>query len=206
MEQPESADERLLKSAKKLFAQRGYEQTSTAAIAREAGTSESQLVRHFGGKRRLLAAVFDRGWDGLNVQITQKVRTATDSISAIETVFANVVAALHRDQDLAYLFLFEGRRIREGGRQVELSEGYQQFARFLHQLIRAAQQAGRIDSGLPATALASALMGAAEGMIRDGMIAKLSNRTQPFSHNQVRHVFAAFLRTTTPPSSRKAKK
>ena len=45
---------RLLNAGKSLFARNGYEQTSTAAIAREAGSSESQLIRYFGGKAGLL--------------------------------------------------------------------------------------------------------------------------------------------------------
>ena len=46
-------------SGKRLFARNGYENTSTVAIAREAGTSESQLMKHFGSKQGLLAAVLD---------------------------------------------------------------------------------------------------------------------------------------------------
>ena len=40
---------RLLASAKMLMSRHGYEQASTSAIAREAATSESQLMRYFGG-------------------------------------------------------------------------------------------------------------------------------------------------------------
>jgi AcrR family transcriptional regulator len=204
----ESTQQRLLKSAKTLFAQRGYEQTSTAAIARDAGTSESQLVRHFGGKRGLLSAVFDQAWYVLNEQIAQRVRKTTDPIAAIETMFATITEAFHRDQDLAYLFLFEGRRIREGGRHLELSEGYREFARSLHQLIRAAQRTERIAKGISTAALAAALMGAAEGMMRDAMIAKLSDQTPPYARSQMRSVFAAFLRAAAAsaitPKQRKA--
>ncbi|HTV64269.1 MAG TPA: TetR/AcrR family transcriptional regulator, partial [Bryocella sp.] len=60
-----SSRERILLSAKHLFARNGYENTSTVAIAREAGTSESQLMKHFGSKQGLLAAILDRGWAGV---------------------------------------------------------------------------------------------------------------------------------------------
>jgi AcrR family transcriptional regulator len=39
-----SSRDRILQSAKGLFAGRGYENTSTVAVARQAGTSESQLM------------------------------------------------------------------------------------------------------------------------------------------------------------------
>ena len=45
-----SSHDRILAAAKRLFASQGYEATSTMAIARLAGTSESQMMKHFGSK------------------------------------------------------------------------------------------------------------------------------------------------------------
>jgi len=42
------AAERILKTAKALFAEGGFENTSTISIARMAQTSESQIIKHFG--------------------------------------------------------------------------------------------------------------------------------------------------------------
>jgi len=69
---PVSSHDRILMSAKRLFARNGYENTSTVAIAREPD-SESQLMKHFGSKQGLLAAIFDRGWASIieRVQATQ---------------------------------------------------------------------------------------------------------------------------------------
>ena len=64
-ESEKTSRDRLLSAGKTLFGRLGYEQTSTAAIAREAGTSESQLVRYFGGKSGLLEAIFNQAWEGL---------------------------------------------------------------------------------------------------------------------------------------------
>src|ERR1039457_4351788 len=64
-----SSHDRILQAAKRLFAQQGYENTSTVAIARNAGTSESQLMKHFGSKQGLLVAIFDRGWASINERI-----------------------------------------------------------------------------------------------------------------------------------------
>ena len=64
---------RLLLSARKLFAESGYESTSTASIARMAGTSESQLIKHFGGKAGLLDAIFVDGWNTLTTWLQQQL-------------------------------------------------------------------------------------------------------------------------------------
>ena len=194
----DASQDRLLLAAKELFARNGYERTSTAAIARRAETSESQLMRHFGGKRGLLNAIFDRGWSVLNVQIDRRRVKAADPVSAMQSVLTSVIEALHRDEDLAYLLLFEGRRVREAGLKIELSQGFQQFLAMLHELIRHAQDAGAVSRRISTVAVASALMGAAEGMIRDRLLAKLAGQPQPFSRNQIVAVFDHLLQSMKP--------
>src|SRR5437763_15214441 len=54
---------RVLAAAKELFSSGGFEGTTTAAIARQAETSESQLIKHFGGKEGILVAIFEEGWE-----------------------------------------------------------------------------------------------------------------------------------------------
>src|SRR3954452_14573470 len=60
-----SSHDRILAAAKRLFASQGYEATSTMAIARLAGTSESQMMKHFGSKEGLLEAILDQGWQSM---------------------------------------------------------------------------------------------------------------------------------------------
>lgn len=57
-----STRDRILLAGKEFFATHGYENTSTAAIARSAQTSESQIIKHFGSKEGLLQAIFEDGW------------------------------------------------------------------------------------------------------------------------------------------------
>ena len=49
-------------SALALFAERGYESTSTQLIAKEAGVSEALIFKHFGNKEKLLAFVIKEGY------------------------------------------------------------------------------------------------------------------------------------------------
>jgi AcrR family transcriptional regulator len=184
---------RLLAAGKTLFAQLGYEQTSTSAIARRAGTSESQLVRYFDGKRGLLAAIFDQSWGPLNRRLGESVARMTDSSAAIRMVLSSVMAAFESDAELAYLFLFEGRRIRASAPEFALSRGYLEFVQLLDGLIRQAQTERTIPATIDAAALCSALIGAAEGMMRDRLIVQRSGLAQPFSPQQVHRVFAALL-------------
>ena len=180
---------RLLASGKSLFSRLGYEQTSTAAIAREAGTSESQLVRYFSGKSGLLEAIFNEAWAGLNDAIRTNVDESEHGREAILRVLSLIVEAFGRDHDIAFLFLFEGRRIR--GNEVSLSKGFLAFYELVLQFIRRGQEDGSFRRDVNEDVLASAILGCAEGMIRDRLIAERLRQPNPFSDEDVRNVFAA---------------
>src|SRR5436190_23292126 len=81
---------RLLEAGKILFARNGFEQTPTASIAREAGTSESQLVRYYRSKAGLLEAIFNDSWGPLNQHVQQVVVAATDAREALLGGLASV--------------------------------------------------------------------------------------------------------------------
>lgn len=57
---PEAASEDILDAAERLFAARGFDGVSTAAIAKEAGVSQSQIHYHFETKQKLWDKVFER--------------------------------------------------------------------------------------------------------------------------------------------------
>jgi AcrR family transcriptional regulator len=190
--EPTSSRSRLLQAAKRLFAEQGYEQTATSAIARDAGTSESQLMRYFGGKVGLLDALFEEAWTDLNVRVVAAVESAGSSREAIIIALQTITVALARDADLATLFLFEGRRLRGDEPRVRLSEGFQTFAEMARGLVRKAQAAREIDPRLDAAAVTSALMGASEGMIRDRVLARVGGG-RGFAEREIRNTLEAML-------------
>ncbi|HXB19953.1 MAG TPA: helix-turn-helix domain-containing protein, partial [Candidatus Solibacter sp.] len=80
-----SSRDRMIAVARRLFSSSGYENTTTVAIAREARTSESQLVKHFGSKEGLLEAIFDEGWARLRMQMAnvQAIISPRERLKAI---------------------------------------------------------------------------------------------------------------------------
>lgn len=55
----ESSKDRILKSAVKLFAQKGFEATSTREICKDAGVNLCMISYYFGGKQELYNAIID---------------------------------------------------------------------------------------------------------------------------------------------------
>src|SRR5438874_3022015 len=181
LDSTQTSRQRLLEAGKTLFAKLGFEQTSTAAIAREAGTSESQLVRYYRSKVGLLEAIFNQSWAELNQAIQKVVVAATDAREALVGVLECITEAFGKDPALAYLLLFEGRRIRGASSEIILSKGFMEFDNLLHVLIHRGKRDGTFRTDLNDDALASALLGATEAMIRDRLLAQRAGRPLPYN-------------------------
>jgi len=193
--------ERLLAAAKRLFAAQGYEQTATSAIARDARTSESQLMRYFGGKIGLLDALFDDAWSNLNTQVRELMSAELDSPRALLDVVELTVDVLTKDSDLATLLLFEGRRVRGGRGRIRISSGYVAFTDAIRQLAKRGQEAGTIDRALDASAITSGIIGAVEGMVRDRKLASRA-RGRTFAERDVHLIVQAMIAGFAPDASR----
>jgi len=186
-----------LRIGKTLFANRGYEHTSTSTIAREAGTSESQLMKHFGSKSGLLEAIFTEGW----IQITEEARAAVANISSpgekFQVISECVLGSLERDPEMKLLMLLEGRRIRKEGHMVALTEGFLGFVELVDGMFGEMQAAGLLRADISPRAIRSALMGMMEGMLRDRFLAERLGFPADFDMNQVREILgvamAAFM-------------
>src|SRR5437763_15980586 len=91
---------RVLAAAKELFSSGGYESTTTAAIARQAETSESQLIKHFGGKEGILQAIFEVGW-GKIAPAFAATSVIRESREKLRVAFELMIQALEADPQLA---------------------------------------------------------------------------------------------------------
>jgi AcrR family transcriptional regulator len=188
-----SSRDRLRDAAKTLFAESGFEATTTVAICRLAGTSQSQLIKHFTDKQGMLEAIFEHAWEHIN----PAVRLATESITSprdkIRILIDMVLAFLEKDHALRTLFLLEGRRIRGDGHLVVLVPGFLEFMKTVDGILKGLEAEGGFAPGLNRQAFRSALMGAIEGLLRDQMLARTSRFPASYTDSDVRAVIGAFL-------------
>jgi TetR/AcrR family transcriptional regulator, fatty acid metabolism regulator protein len=189
---------RLLNAGKTLFAKNGYEQTSTAAIAREAGSSESQLIRYFGGKAGLLEAIFNDSWAPLNEYVQQHIAEASHGRDAIIRILSLMIQAFSRDHDIAFLFLFEGRRMRGGSHEVLLSKGFVQFLQVVDMLIERGRDDGSFRTDLTPKVMCSAMLGCAEGMMRDRVLTVRNHEPDVFDDETILKTFTAMVNGLAP--------
>jgi AcrR family transcriptional regulator len=188
-----SSRERLRDAAKRFFAERGFETASTAEICRLAGTSQSQLVKHFGSKLGVLEAIFEHAWEQINPAVQLAIEKVASPRERLQIVVNMVLTFLTRDPQLRILFLLEGRRIRGGGHLVVLTPGYLEFVKTLDFILKDMASRSELAPGIHPQALRSALMGALEGLLRDQLIARTSRYHAAFTEADALAVFARFL-------------
>jgi AcrR family transcriptional regulator len=188
---PESSHDRILRTARELFATDGYENTTTAAIARHAGTSESQLIKHFGSKEGLLEAIFEAAWQGLGAGLAQIEAHASDPVGRLRAVSELLIGALEADRELRTVMLLEGRRIRRHGRMVLMTRGFLGLVGKVDALLEEMRRAGRLRPELGVEPVRSALIGAIEGLLRDQLLAERADYPARFGPAEVRAAFRA---------------
>jgi AcrR family transcriptional regulator len=188
-----SSHDRILQAGRALFAEDGYENTTTSAIARRAGTSESQLIKHFGSKEGLLEGIFDRAWQRMAEGVRQVLEKPRDPLDKLRALTELMIAALEGDKQLRTLMLLEGRRIRKHGHMVMMTRGFQQVLTVIDGLLRELQAAGRLKPDLHPQAVRSALIGAFEGLLRDQLLAERASFPASYDGAELRTTFKAVL-------------
>jgi AcrR family transcriptional regulator len=188
-----STHERILRVSKTLFANRGYEHTSTSAIARQAGTSESQLMKHFGSKAGLLEAIFIEGWSEITVEARAAIEGLNAPIDQLQAITRTVLERLEHDPELKLLLLLEGRRIRKEGQMVALTEGFMSFVGLVDGVLQQMTDAHMLRKNLNPQAVRSALMGMLEGMLRDRFLADRLGFPANFDLGQLQDILGLVL-------------
>ena len=141
---PESTSSRLIDAASELFAERGYERTSTQDIARRAGLTTGAIYSNFRGKRELLLAAITQPAEALRAQVVDARRAGASALDLIRAGSHRLVSQRGRRQRsilvnalvLASRDPIVGQRLRQG-----LSKTFRDFGH----LVREGQAEGSID-------------------------------------------------------------
>jgi len=157
-------------------------------IAREALTSESQLVKHFGGKEGLLEAIFDDGWNRLATQFPS-LDAIPSNRQKLRTMLELFLRAFEADPLLKELMLFESRRMRKSGSDVMLTRGYQGFLVRIDSILHDMAKKGELKPGLSPVAVRSALVGMMEGMLREQLLYERHQGAEAPDSEMIRKVF-----------------
>ncbi|MFZ0707057.1 MAG: TetR/AcrR family transcriptional regulator [Candidatus Korobacteraceae bacterium] len=188
-----SSRDRIASAAKELFAKNGYENTSTVAIARQAGTSESQLMKHFGSKQGLLFAIVDQGWTAILHRAYALSSAPVRSPQCLIDVLESYIVELEQDSAMRTLVVLESRRARRESVGPSPAEGSQQFGALIESLLRDLKHQGAVRAELNLTATRAALFGMMEGLMLEEVLSAHDDRQPLCGLDEVRRVLEAFV-------------
>lgn len=109
---------RILKAARKLFARRGYDGTTTRDLAQEAGVAEGTIFRHFENKKAILIEVATQGWVEILTDLLTELSEMA-SYKAIAQVMRKRMLNLHQNADLLRVCFMEAQFHPELSEQIQ---------------------------------------------------------------------------------------
>ena len=193
-----SSRNRIIATSKTLFASLGYDNSSTALIARNAGTSESRLVKDFGGKAGILETIFSEGWDQVVAQLGPCLESAGTLSSRLASVPRVVFEVFSRDLELKALVLLEGHHMRESARSLGADCGY---GRFIALIDRALLDRALPDCAVSPLCVRSAILGMVDGGLKAQVLANRAGFPAAFSADDFAQVVSCFLGDLTTEST-----
>ncbi|WP_194542371.1 TetR/AcrR family transcriptional regulator [Paenibacillus sp. JZ16] len=131
--QEKDVKQKILEAAKKLFAGKGFEGTSVREICDEAGVALALVSYHFGGKDKLLYALFEP----LNEHFAKLSFNLAEPINALEAFIRGFVAYRYDNEELIHILQQE--MMMQSPRLKMLSNAY--YPSWVH--LRAILEAGK---------------------------------------------------------------
>jgi TetR/AcrR family acrAB operon transcriptional repressor len=156
----------LIEAASRLFAEKGFGDTSVQAIAEAAGISRGSIGWHFGSKEGLLFAVVDAAFAEWESEVLVRLLGEGRGPASLRQVVEAHLAFVRGSPEIVRLFfvlLFDalGPRTHLRARYAAI---YERFRAHGREWLRAARDAGSIPADVDPEAAATAIIGALAGI------------------------------------------
>lgn len=163
----------ILAAASRLFAEKGYANTPTSEIAREAGVAEGTLYHHFGSKDGIFLTIFDETADGYLGGAEGLIREGKSGAETLRDfiAFHFEYLASHAPQYLIILRDFPEDISREkSGSPTIRRKKFARLTAILAEIFARGAQDGTLFLSFPARDTAEMLRGILYGTMRHKML------------------------------------
>ncbi|WP_254565266.1 TetR/AcrR family transcriptional regulator [Oscillatoria sp. HE19RPO] len=99
---------RILNAAQRLFAQKGYNGTTTKDLAQAASVAEGTLFRHFANKKAILVELATQGWIEILTDLLTEL-SEMGSYQAVAQVMRRRMLNIHKNADLMRVCFLEAQ-------------------------------------------------------------------------------------------------
>ncbi len=162
----------ILRVGREVFAEQGYEHTTTTEIARRLGVSEATVFTYFSGKRELCVRVVSDWYDEITATLAETL-TVTGKAPLQEQfrcfVRTHLQLFLVQGTGLCALVLSEGRAKNRGGEETALSdvlvELQRRYTAPLMDLLARGRAAGELREDISLSLMRSLVLGPMEHLL-----------------------------------------
>jgi AcrR family transcriptional regulator len=157
--------EAVLTTARQVFAEFGYEKSTTLEIAQRLGISEATVFTYFGSKRELCMQVISDWYDEISQELEQEVPLIHGTRARLRFIVYKHLNTLIRDgKGLCALVLSEGRSPDTGFANL-LADLQRRYTAPLMSVLSDAQTAGEIRSDMPLRLMRNMAYGSMEHIL-----------------------------------------
>lgn len=175
----------ILKAARAVFSEKGYEAASITDIARLAGVADGTIYRHFANKKDLLYQVMRAFYERIIADVEQEVEGADCFEERLFKLVRRHLAVFAEDVDLCRLFIREVRTANDYYNSL-LYALNRRYTSILLDILRQAHAAGAMRSGIDPRMVRDLVYGAIEHlawrMVNGKSVGKSGLRVEAVAH------------------------
>jgi TetR/AcrR family fatty acid metabolism transcriptional regulator len=172
--------EAILRSAVKVFAQKGYFNSKVADIAAEAGIADGTVYLYFKSKDEILHSVFDQAMEAFISEGRKELSSITQPIERLRKIADLHLARLGDDRDLAIVFQVELRGSIKFMQEFS-SAGFADYLDIIRETINEGQNLGVFRNDIKPIIAAKILYGALDEMVTNWILSKKKYALTPMA-------------------------
>lgn len=185
--------EAILRSAIKVFAQKGYFNSKVADIAKEAGIADGTVYLYFKSKEEILHSIFDRAMEEFIAEGKREIAELKTADKRLRRIAQLHLEKLGADRDLAVVFQVELRGSTKFMEEFS-GGGFAEYLDIIKKTIEEGQKTGVFRKDLKAITGAKILYGALDEMVTNWILSKRAYPLAPMADEVLKIFFGGVLK------------
>lgn len=184
--------EAILRSAIKVFAEKGYFNSKVADIAGEAGIADGTVYLYFKSKDEILHSIFDRAMEEFIAEGRREIADISDPAEKLRKIARLHLERLGSDRAMAIVFQVELRGSTKFMQEFSAA-GFGQYLDVIRETIVEGQASGIFRSDIKPVVCSKILYGALDEMVTNWILSKKSYPLEPMADEVLKIFFGGVM-------------
>jgi TetR/AcrR family fatty acid metabolism transcriptional regulator len=187
--------ERILQSAIRVFAKKGFYNTRVSEIARTAGVADGMIYLYFKNKDDILISIFTDRIGTLNDEMLRQLASLGSPSEKIQRIVSVQLGLLRGHKDLAEVITINLRQSNRFLKQYA-APGFNRYLDIIAGVVQEGQERGEFRTDVSPRVAACSLFGALDGLTLTWVLGSRDADRLARAGQQVAHIFIEGLRAT----------